>query len=138
MRISSDDRSLELPPSAWFSSSAEKYFFHFVIRAKPSCIPRAKPKCAPRAEPKCAPRAEPKCAPRAEPNAPRAKPNAPRAKPNAPRAKPNAPRAKPRGGTVHRSSRLGFARRTVFERSRGACYISRIRPVVLKYFSASR
>jgi hypothetical protein len=87
VRISSDDRSLELPPSAWFSSSAEKYFFHFVIRAKPSCIPRAKPKCAPRAEPKCAPRA---------------KPNAPRAKPNAPRAKPNAPRAKPRGGTVHR------------------------------------
>ena len=53
MRISSDDRSLELPPSPWFSSSAEKHFFHFVIRAKPSCIPRAKPKCAPRAEPKC-------------------------------------------------------------------------------------
>ena len=95
MRISSDDRSLELPPSAWFSSSAEKYFFHFVPRAKPSCIPRAKPTCIPRAKPKCAPRAEPKCAPRA-------KPNAPRAKPNAPRAKPNAPRAKPRGGTVHR------------------------------------
>ncbi len=80
MRISSDDRSLELPPSAWFSSSAEKHFFHFVIRAKPSCIPRAKPSCIPRAKPKCAPRAEPKCAPRAEPKC--------------------APRAEPRGGTV--------------------------------------
>jgi hypothetical protein len=36
----------------------------------------------------------------------------------APRAKPSAPRAEPRGGTVHRCSRLGFARRTVFEPSR--------------------
>ena len=80
MRISSDDRSLELPPSAWFSSSAEKHFFHFVIRAKPSCIPRANPSCIPRANPSCIPRAKPSCIPRAEPKC--------------------APRAKPRGGTV--------------------------------------
>jgi hypothetical protein len=63
-----------------------------------------------------------------------------------------APRAEPRGGTVHRCSRLGFARRTVFERSRvypersrvypersrGVFYISSMRPVVRRYFSASR
>ena len=43
---------------------------------------------------------------------------APRAKPSAPRAEPSAPRAEARGGTVHWCSRLGFARRTVYERSR--------------------
>ena len=63
----------------------------------------------------------------------------------APRAEPSAPRAEARGGTVHRCSRLGFARRTVFERSRvhpersqGVFHISRILPVVRRYFSASR
>jgi len=141
VRISSDDRSLELPPSPWFSSSAEKHFFHFVIRAKPSCIPRAKPKCAPRAEPKCG--TVTIIPPRLGLLYPE---------------RSRVPRAEPRGGTVTMmppqwgyctpseaegwdctpDSRLGFARRTVFERSRGACYISRILPVVLRYFSASR